>query len=203
MGSKVRPFTCVIGTALVLAPMFVTPLTGGQEQISLGDLARQERDKQGKDFKKPARVFTNDDFPLHPPNTSPTPAGTLGSAAEAEKSTGRKGSDAAASPSGPHDEEYFRSRMKEFRKKLEDDKEFLSRIQREVTAHNTDLPCSTCANARWGPGRTDSLQIWASEDQRLRSLIQSQETKIARDEQAASDLVEQCRRERCLPDWVR
>ena len=193
MGSKVRPFTWEIGTALILAPMFVSPLRGGQEQIPLGDLARQERDKQGKDFKKPARVFTNDDFPLHPPNTPPTPAGALGSAAEAEKSTGRNISDAAVSPSGSHDEEYFRSRMKEF----------LSRIQQEVTAHNTDLPCSTCANARWGPGRTDSLQIWASEDQRLRSLIQSQEEKIARDEQAASDLVEQCRRELCLPDWVR
>ena len=86
---------------------------------------------------------------------------------------------------------------------MADYKEFLARIQEEIIEHDADLPWGDYLPPRWDVTRTDSYQIWASEDQRLRDLVQSQEKRIARDEQAAVDLLEQCRRDLCEPERVR
>ncbi len=195
MSYKVRPFAWVIGTALILSLMLVNSLTAGQAPMSLGDLARKERAKLDKNAKNPARVFTNDDFALHPPSPPPAPG--------SEKSVDQNRLDSAALPAELHNEAYFRGKTKELRQKLADDKEFLARIQQEVIEHDEDFPSSDYLPPRWDVTRTDSYQIWASEDERLRNLIQSQEKRIARDEQAAVDLLEQCRRDLCEPEWVR
>ncbi len=130
----------LICTAFVATPMFARPLLGEQQQVPLGDLAREQRNKQGKDAKKPSRVITNDDLPAHTPDSSPATTGDVSTAAKTEKTGGQVGSDLADSGSRPRDEKYFRSEMKERRKKLEDDRAFLARVHRELTGRNKDLP---------------------------------------------------------------
>ncbi len=98
--------------------------------------------------------------------------------------------------------------MEQLRKKLEDDKAFLARVQRELTEHNKDLPTGSLGvnvwdGPRWQTNPFAAWQAWNSEDQRLRSIKKRWEEKIQNDEKAISDLVEQCRRQKCLPDWVR
>ncbi len=208
------PFPCLISTALVVTPMFARPLSVGQEQVSLGDLARERRNKQAKDAKKPSRVITNDDLPAHTRDTPPTATGAVASAAKTEKAAGQAGPVLPDSGTAPQDEKYFRSRMKELRKKLEDDKAFLARIQRELTEQNSvlpdDMPPGAAGSAndggyspRWWTNPFGPWQAWNSEHQWLRGAIKRWEEKTLADQKAISDLVEECRRRNCRPDWVR
>ncbi len=208
MGSRMTLFACVICTALALAPMFAEAQGGGQQAISLGDLAREQRRKEGKDSKKPAKAFTNEDFPAHPPDALPTSAHAAPSAAETEKLTGHTDPNSTASSSRAHDEEYYRSEMKRLRTKLKEDQALLARLQGELVAHNKDVPLGAGAsvslteNPRWTTNPVGTYYAWAAEDKWLRSRIESWQTKIAIDEKAISHLVEQCRHEDCLPEWI-
>ena len=65
---KIRKFA-VMGAALTLL-LAVSPCAAQ----SLGDIARQEREKRGKEAKKPAKEFTNDNMPRRPRGEGPTAA---------------------------------------------------------------------------------------------------------------------------------
>jgi hypothetical protein len=61
----------LILAAVGLLLMFVASLAAAQ---SLGDVARQERQKRAKETKKPVKVVTNEDFPAPPPAEEAKPA---------------------------------------------------------------------------------------------------------------------------------
>jgi hypothetical protein len=63
---------------------------------SLGDLARQQREKQAKEGKKPVKVFTNDDFPASPPAEAAKPA---------EPATAEPAAPPGETPAAPQPEE--------------------------------------------------------------------------------------------------
>ena len=69
----------LILAAVGLILMLMASLTAAQ---SLGDVARQERQKRAKETKKPLKVVTNDDFPAPPPAEEAKPA-AASSASEA------------------------------------------------------------------------------------------------------------------------
>ena len=61
----------LILAAVGLILMLVASLAAAQ---SLGDVARQERQKRAKETKKPVKVVTNEDFPAPPPAEEAKPA---------------------------------------------------------------------------------------------------------------------------------
>jgi hypothetical protein len=75
----------IFPTLLCLSVFAAGSLAAAQ---SLGDFARQQRDKQGKEAKKAAKVYTNENMPVAPPEEAATPvagmAGTAPPGAEAQ-----------------------------------------------------------------------------------------------------------------------
>ena len=196
-----RPNTAVSGlifcTALTVATTLGLGQEGHEKEPSLGDLAREQRAKNEAAASKPVKVFTNDDLPSHPtPRTTPP--------AQTKKLAGNSG------PGSPNaKEKYFRTRTAQLRTKLQQDKEFLAKLQ-----HDLDRDCASdprnaapCVAAfespRWVTNPVGAMQSQVSERQRLQSAVQRQQKKIAEDEQAISNLAEQCRREDCKPEWIR
>lgn len=60
---------------LILAAVgLILMLVGSLAAQSLGDVARQERQKRAKETKKPVKVITSDDFPAPPPAEEAKPA---------------------------------------------------------------------------------------------------------------------------------
>jgi len=175
MSSKTTTFACVICTALVLSPVFARAQSGSQGTDSLGDLAREQRSKNGKDGKQPTKVYTNDDFPAHPPDAVGT-----------KKANGTANAKSDASGQKAHDEKYFRTKMDKLRANLASDNARLATLQKRM---NGNVGYSPRSGGRF--------------DQGLRDSIDSQKEKIASDEKAISDLIDQCRHEECKPGWIR
>jgi hypothetical protein len=111
------------------------PLLAKAEQESLGDFARQLREQQEKESKKPGKVFTNDNLPARPPwDEGPTAASGLPEAPAGEqKSNPTQPTTKPSSPEpaeekssvGPESPEkkiktrdYWQARFKEARGKL-------------------------------------------------------------------------------------
>jgi hypothetical protein len=61
--------------------LMTVPALPGQ---SLGDLARQQREKQAKDSRKAAKVYTNENMPARPPDEGRTAAGGISTPPGAE-----------------------------------------------------------------------------------------------------------------------
>jgi len=74
------------------------PLLAAQQQ-SLGDLARQLRQKQSEAGRKANRVYTNDNLPTHPQEETPAAAPSTSNnpgAASSDKTQARPGSSQTA-----------------------------------------------------------------------------------------------------------
>ena len=210
MDSKSTRFTLAIYTVLILAPTFTSAQSEGQETISLGALAREQRRKNSEEGKQTAKVYSNDDFREPPPKAPPTESATKIPAAGMKKGNAEPDAKSNASSSEPHDEKYFHMRMDELRANLESDKRRLVTLQEEMDKHMREGPpdspggaLNTQETPNWSTDPLGSIVFWNSEDKRLRSSIDSQKEKIATDEGNISDLAVQCRREDCQPGWIR
>jgi hypothetical protein len=201
MWSKVSPFVCAI---IVLAPNFAIAHSRAQETGSLANVAREQRLKNNE-VKQPARVFTNDDLPASPPESStPFLAINLPSGTVDGKSQRVTGSNAANSE--PHDEKYFRDRMNQLQANLESDKGELVTLQGEMAEHLRDISAGSEGIFYHPTMWTDPVgagKYWFAEDERLRGGISALNGKIAADEKDISDFIDQCRRESCEPGWIR
>ena len=71
---KIRKLV-IMGVALILLRA-VSPCAAQ----SLGQIARQEREKRGKEAKKPPKEFTNDNMPRRPRGEGPTAAASISEA---------------------------------------------------------------------------------------------------------------------------
>jgi hypothetical protein len=229
-GMRLILLVCAACTALFLMPALAAAQGAGEEGTSLGDIARQQRRKQAVETKKPGKVFTNDDFPAHPPNSPPTKLGAETPPAGTGKASEQPASDSTASGSEPHDETYFRGTMKQFRKNLESDKGRLAELRLAMQEHEKDIPFNAVIvgksgpsdqkppvlesgqsiveksysnDPRWAADPEGARRAWEAEEQELSDSIKSQKEKIAADEKAVSDFVDQCRHENCLPGWIR
>jgi len=196
-----RPNTTIsvltICAALAIATTLGPAHQGDEKAQSLGDFAREQRIKEAQSGKKPAKVFTNDDLPSQPTPRKTPPA-------ETKKLAGNSG------PGSPNaKEKYFRARTAQLRKKLQQDKEFLAKLQHDlgsdcVSDPRNAAPCvATVESPRWVTNPVGAMRSQGSEQRWLQSAIQRQQKRIAEDEQALSDLGQQCRREDCKPEWVR
>jgi len=135
-----RARICAISFVVAIASL---PLLGAQQQ-SLGDVARQLRQKQPGAGRKATRVYTNDNMPTHSPEEKPAAAPGTSSAppanasdkaqaepdsshAAGEPSKAPETAQAANEPANPEKnketKEYWQSRFKSARAKLADAQE--------------------------------------------------------------------------------
>jgi hypothetical protein len=182
---------------------------GGEQGRSLGEIAREQRSKRGA--QKPVKVYTNDDFPSHRAGAAPEgEAETASTAARNEQPDVRTVPKASGARSAMHGEAFFRERMKQLREGLESDRARLVELRKEMDVHRADVPYNSVGGVRkanqssqWTTNPVGAFSSWQAEDKRLRESLDSQEKKIADDQKAIADFVEQCRRENCLPGWIR
>lgn len=212
MTSKTISVACFICVLLVFTPVLSSAQSEGQESKSLADLAREQRLKKDKDVKQPAKVYSNEDMPSHPPDE---PSAVKTSAGGTGKASGDADSDSNASASAPHDEKYFHNKMSDLRKNLETDKARLVTLRKELDDHYADAAAGGFAvsghegvttnkvNTSWTTDPIGYHNHWVAEGHTLHAGIDSQEKKVAADEKAISDFVDQCRHEDCQPGWIR
>ncbi len=209
---------------LVLIPVVGTAQSSGDQETSLADLARRQRKKEAKESRKPAKVFTNDDFPA---SHSSTPEAKPSSDVHSGASDAKKPVAPADVDSGPHDEAYFRGKMKRLREHLKSDQSRLARLENEKDEHEKDVPFNAVVlrkteqnatvtepdktpvektysnNPRWVTDPEGAKKAWEAKEQELAESIGEQKDKIADDQKAISDFVDQCRHENCQPGWIR
>lgn len=136
---------------LFLSLLLVAPTAGSQ---SLGDLARQQRDKLSKEGRKATRVFTNENMPVAPRQEGPTAATGISAAPTGESATPpaspetpaqppaaeSKPPEAPSKPAKPPDKaedkiktpEYWQARFKPVREQLARAKEQRQLVEDEV-----------------------------------------------------------------------
>lgn len=96
---------------------------------SLGDVARQQKEKQGKQTKKPAKVYTNENMPARPPGEGPTAATGITSTPPAESAVGPAGAtqppegEKAPSEDKKKTRDYWQGKFKSARAQLADAEE--------------------------------------------------------------------------------
>lgn len=122
----------LILTAVGLTLMFVTSSAAAQ---SLGDVARQEREKRAKETKKPVKVVTNEDFPTPPPAES---AASETPASESAKPPAEETPAApAAEESKPEDKQktrdYWQGRFRTAKQKIADAEEMQRLTEDELS----------------------------------------------------------------------
>lgn len=96
---------------------------------SLGDVARQQKEKQGKQTKKPTKVYTNENMPARPPGEGPTAATGINSTPPAESAVGPAGAtqppegEKAPSEDKKKTRDYWQGKFKSARAQLADAEE--------------------------------------------------------------------------------
>jgi hypothetical protein len=195
--------TCV---AILIAAVigYTTPL----HAQSLADLAKRADDQ--KKAAKGTKTYTNKDVGEVPPATAgPTVSATgatdstakpeTGSTPAATDKTAAAGDKTAATttttpPAGAKDQAYYSGRIKELRGKLDRDSAFLSALQSQINALNTDFV-----------NRDDPAQRSVIEQNRNKALAQQAQLQkdIAADKKAIADFEEEARKAGAPPGWLR
>ena len=169
---------------------------------TLADVARKA-DAQKKTAKG-TKTYTNKDVGDVPPATS-GPLGTTSTdskPADAGQTPPKDGaattpatsSTTPASGAGVKDQAYYAGKMKELRGKLDRDQSFLSALQSQINALNTDFV-----------NRDDPAQRSQIEQSRNKALAQRAQLQkdIADDKKAIADFEEEARKAGAPPGWLR
>ncbi len=165
---------------------------------SLGELARQLRAEHGKTSEKPAKVYTNDNIPRTGalsdvgPTSQPTAGGTT---AKGESAAGAASTGESKSATGPHDEKYYRERMKELRSQKEMHERELAVLKQKLALNETQYYSD--------PNKTLTQEFTRSDINKKQGEIDKKQQQIANDQKAIDDLEAQCQQEGCPPGWLR
>ncbi len=192
------------------------PQGGGAKEPSLGDLARQLKEKRAEAAQKPSKVFTNDNLPTRPAGrgglsvaaqmssevqgeeAEPTEAESAESeAAEAEAQSGEEAGPPAvdSESAGAHDEEYYRSRMTALRSQLDIHQRQLDVLEQKLSQNQMQF---------YGdPNKTLQQEYSRKDIVDLTEEIENKKQEIAADEQSIRDLQDQLRREGAPAGWLR
>ena len=190
------------GPALLVVTAFCSAQESTPPNPSLGDLARQIQAERAQEKSHPLRVYTNDDFPLR---------------LSSEAATTQSGPELTAKPSGtqngpprpmkcgptPGDcETYYRSKVRQLRGKLAADQEML---QDTVTMIRQLWDPTGIWGFYTGEETPFDKGVMLHEPDQSYQYQQLKATRasIDADKKAISDLEDQCRRDGCLPGWLR
>jgi hypothetical protein len=177
-----------------------------QAQSSLAEAAQKEAARR-KEVKGTARVITNKDLPNVPPATAAppdqtaTPAATPTAAPAPDSTPAAPGDVPAKDPAakvdetgGKHDEKYWRDRLANAKKKVEDSQVLVEALQSRINALTTDFV-----------NRDDPAQRAVIANDRERAVAELDRLRKASvdGEKAVADLEEEARRAGVPPGWLR
>src|SRR5579862_2923851 len=156
------------------------------QQSSLADAARKARE-QKKEAPKAAKVFDNDSIP--------TTGGinTVGSASAPPDSSAQGGQPAA--DGGANDEKAWKQRFADLRHKLDQDKQELAILQREMGVANVNYYSDPVKGMQQGLTQEDIHKKQAA--------IDAKQKQIEADQQAISDAEDALRKAGGDPGWAR
>ena len=172
-----------------------TPTQAGQQVTvtktdSLADAARKAREAQ-KNAPKAKMVFTNDNIP-----TSSSGVSVVGVSASASDSETPTNPDAtAAAGQDKNDEAMWRQKFADARHKVDQDKQELSIMQRELGELNVQYYSDPTQQMQQEYSRSDITN--------KQNAIDAKQKQVAADEQALSDLEDQLRKAGGDPAWGR
>jgi hypothetical protein len=157
--------------------------------------AREQRKDQAG--TKPARVFTNDNIPTQGGVSAvgATPTADNGDSIDAGEAASTAGAPASGKTSAANSEAEWRDRFKKLRKKLEQDQDDLSIMQRELGVLDVQYYNDPVKSMQQGYSRSD---INEKTDK-----IEAKKKTIEADEQAISDAEEELQRAGGDPGWAR
>jgi hypothetical protein len=165
---------------------------------SLGELARQLRAERGKTSEKPAKVYTNDNIPRTGTLSDVGPAAEStsgGTAAKGETTAGAASAGEGKAASAPHDEKYYRERMKELQSQKEMHVRELAVLKQKLALNETQYYSD--------PNKTMTQEYTRSDINKKQGEIDKKQQQIANDQKAIDDLEAQCQQEGCPPGWLR
>ncbi len=163
------------------------PATATPQPQSLAEAARKARAAE-KAAPKAPMVFTNDNIP-----TASSGVSVVGQAASSSEAAGNNAS--GATPAAAGDEAAWRQKFADARHKIDQDKQDLALMQRELGELNVQYYAN--------PTQALMQSISRSDIDKKQAAIDAKQKQVAADEQALSDLQDELRKEGGDPGWAR
>jgi hypothetical protein len=190
-----RRFTLIsaILAAGLMAGAGFAPAQQTSQTPSLGELARQLKAERAQQGEKAAKVYTNDNIPRTGPLSDVGPTGQPISGAMS--TPGETTAGEAKPASGPHDEKYYREKLKKLQSLKEMHERELAVLSQKLALNQTQYYND--------PQKTLMQEYSRSDINKKQDEIDKKKQQIADDQKAIDDLEAQCQREGCPPGWLR
>ncbi len=178
-----------ITVALFSALLIVSAVAQSQGALSLGELARQQR--QAKKGPAATKMYTNENLPTKATinvtgvASAPDPAPGKG-----EGKTDAK-ADAKADPFSPEDKQKMAA---EYRSKIADQKKNISQLEREVDVAQREYKLRAAVFYSDAGTRLRDEKKWADEDRKYQADITAKQKELDTARQKLSDLQESARK---------
>lgn len=191
----------IVGTVLMVIASLGLDIARAQaepaQQPSLGDVARQLKAKRGQTTQQPAKVITNDNLPVRPPEEEnlPVSGDTSKSSGDASAAGSVASSTSAGGSSETRDENYYRREMGVRQGRLEKHRRQLDVLEKKLAQNQMQFYDD--------PNRTLQEEFSRADVTKLTQDIEKKKEEIKADEQALADLEDQLRRDGGHPGWLR
>ncbi len=163
--------------------------TATPQPQSLAEAARKARAAE-KTAPKATVVFTNDNIP-----TASSAVSVVGQSAASSSSEAAGNSASGATPAAAGDEAAWRQKFADARHKIDQDKQDLALMQRELGELNVQYYTN--------PTQALMQSISRSDIDKKQAAIDAKQKELAADEQALSDLQDELRKAGGDPGWAR
>lgn len=163
--------------------------TATPQPASLAEAARKARAAE-KNAPKATMVFTNDNIP-----TSSSGVSVVGQPAAAPSSETTANNASSTTPAAGGDEAAWRQKFADARHKIDQDKQELAIMQRELGELNVQYYTD--------PNKALMQSLSRSDIDKKQAAIDAKQKQLAADEQALSDLEGDLRKEGGDPGWAR
>ncbi len=163
--------------------------TATQQPQSLAEAARKARAAE-KTAPKATVVFTNDNLP-----TASNAVSVVGQSAAASSSEAAGNNASGATPAAAGDEAAWRAKFADARHKIDQDKQDIALMQRELGELNVQYYTN--------PTQALMQSISRSDIDKKQAAIDAKQKELAADEQALSDLQDELRKAGGDPGWAR
>ncbi len=163
--------------------------TATQQPQSLAEAARKARAAE-KTAPKATVVFTNDNIP-----TASSAVSVVGQSAASSSSEAAGNSASGATPAAAGDEAAWRAKFADARHKIDQDKQDIALMQRELGELNVQYYTN--------PTQALMQSISRSDIDKKQAAIDAKQKELAADEQALSDLQDELRKAGGDPGWAR
>ena len=192
---KIALLSTFLIAAIAVSVSFAAPQQSSTTP-SLGELARKLRAERAKEGTKPAKVFTNDNIPK---SGGLIMASSSDESAEGSKASAGGSSAEAKSTEGAHDQKYYHDKMAELRSQKEMHQRELSVLEQKLSQNQMQF----YSDPQKQLDQESNPGTYRADINKKQAEIDKKKQQIAADDQAITDLEQQCHREGCPAGWLR